>query len=135
LSWGIDRVIIGTKAIQDPQWLFNMTLAFPGKIALAGWLEVSQITVEQFLDKVNDWPLAAIIYTDISKDGMLSGPNVETTALLASKAKPLVIASGGVSSVNDIKNLKIAGVKAAIVGKALYDGKMTLQNALKAAVG
>ena len=146
LSWGIDRVIIGTKAIQDPQWLFNMTLAFPGKIALgidakdgkiavAGWLEVSQITVEQFLDKVNDWPLAAIIYTDISKDGMLSGPNVETTAFLASKAKPLVIASGGVSSVNDIKNLKIAGVKAAIVGKALYDGKMTLQNALEAAAG
>lgn len=123
-----------------------MTLAFPGKIALgidakdgkiavAGWLEVSQITVEQFLDKVNDWPLAAIIYTDISKDGMLSGPNVETTALLASKAKTLVIASGGVSSVNDIKNLKIAGVKAAIVGKALYDGKMTLQNALEAAAG
>ena len=146
LSWGIDRVIIGTKAIQDPQWLFNMTLAFPkkialgidakdGKIAVAGWLEVSQITVEQFLDKVNDWPLAAIIYTDISKDGMLSGPNVETTAFLASKAKPLVIASGGVSSVNDIKNLKIAGVKAAIVGKALYDGKMTLQNALEAAAG
>ena len=89
----------------------------------------------QFLDKVNDWPLAAIIYTDISKDGMLSGPNVDTTALLASKAKPLVIASGGVSSVNDIKNLKIAGVKAAIVGKALYDGKMTLQNALEAAAG
>ncbi len=146
LSWGIDRVIIGTKAIQDPQWLFNMTLAFPkkialgidakdGKIAVAGWLEVSQITVEQFLDKVNDWPLAAIIYTDISKDGMLSGPNVETTAFLSSKAKPLVIASGGVSSVNDIKNLKIAGVKAAIVGKALYDGKMTLQNALEAAAG
>lgn len=79
--------------------------------------------------------MAAIIYTDISKDGMLSGPNVETTALLASKAKTLVIASGGVSSVNDIKNLKIAGVKAAIVGKALYDGKMTLQNALEAAAG
>lgn len=144
LSWGIDRVIIGTKAIQDPQWLFNMTLAFPkkialgidakdGKIAVAGWLEVSQITVEQFLDKVNDWPLAAIIYTDISKDGMLSGPNVETTARLASKANSLVIASGGVSTSADIKNLKVAGVKACIVGKALYDGKMTLVDALEAA--
>jgi phosphoribosylformimino-5-aminoimidazole carboxamide ribotide isomerase len=144
LSWGIDRVIIGTKAIHDPQWLYNMAIAFPGKIALgidakdgkiavAGWLEVSQITVEQFLDKVNDWPLAAIIYTDISKDGMLSGPNVETTARLASKANSLVIASGGVSTSADIKNLKVAGVKAAIVGKALYDGKMTLADALEAA--
>jgi len=144
LSWGIDRVIIGTKAIQDPQWLYNMAKAFPGKIALgidakdgkiavAGWLEVSQITVDQFLDKVNDWPLAAIIYTDISKDGMLSGPNVETTARLASKANSLVIASGGVSTSSDIKNLKVAGVKACIVGKALYDGKMTLSDALEAA--
>ncbi|MEI6687277.1 MAG: 1-(5-phosphoribosyl)-5-[(5-phosphoribosylamino)methylideneamino]imidazole-4-carboxamide isomerase, partial [Planctomycetota bacterium] len=144
LSWGIDRVIIGTKAIHDPQWLYNMAIAFPGKIALgidakdgkiavAGWLEVSQITVEQFLDKVNDWPLAAIIYTDISKDGMLSGPNVETTARLASKANSLVIASGGVSTSADIKNLKVAGVKACIVGKALYDGKMILADALEAA--
>jgi phosphoribosylformimino-5-aminoimidazole carboxamide ribotide isomerase len=144
LSWGIDRVIIGTKAIQDPQWLYNMAKAFPGKIALgidakdgkiavAGWLEVSQITVDQFLDKVNDWPLAAIIYTDISKDGMLSGPNVETTARLASKANSLVIASGGVSTASDIKNLKVAGVEACIVGKALYDGKMTLVDALEAA--
>jgi phosphoribosylformimino-5-aminoimidazole carboxamide ribotide isomerase len=144
LSWGIDRVIIGTKAIHDPQWLYNMAIAFPGKIALgidakdgkiavAGWLEVSQITVEQFLDKVNDWPLAAIIYTDISKDGMLSGPNVETTARLASKANSLVIASGGVSTSADIINLKVAGVKACIVGKALYDGKMTLADALEAA--
>lgn len=143
-SWGIDRVIIGTKAIHDPQWLYNMAIAFPGKIALgidakdgkiavAGWLEVSQITVEQFLDKVNDWPLAAIIYTDISKDGMLSGPNVETTARLASKANSLVIASGGVSTTSDIKNLKVAGVRACIVGKALYDGKMTLSDALDAA--
>jgi phosphoribosylformimino-5-aminoimidazole carboxamide ribotide isomerase len=102
---------------------------------VAGWLEVSQITVEQFLDKVNDWPLAAIIYTDISKDGMLSGPNVETTARLASKANSLVIASGGVSTSADIKNLKVAGVKACIVGKALYDGKMTLADALEAARG
>ncbi|MCY2942049.1 MAG: 1-(5-phosphoribosyl)-5-[(5-phosphoribosylamino)methylideneamino]imidazole-4-carboxamide isomerase [Planctomycetota bacterium] len=144
LSWGIDRVIIGTKAIHDPQWLYNMAIAFPGKIALgidakdgkiavAGWLEVSQITVEQFLDKVNDWPLAAIIYTDISKDGMLSGPNVETTSRLASKANSLVIASGGVSTTSDIKNLKVAGVKACIVGKALYDSKMTLSDALDAA--
>jgi phosphoribosylformimino-5-aminoimidazole carboxamide ribotide isomerase len=144
LSWGIDRVIIGTKAIHDPQWLYNMAIAFPGKIALgidakdgkiavAGWLEVSQITVDQFLDKVNDWPLAAIIYTDISKDGMLSGPNVETTARLASKANSLVIASGGVSTSADIINLKVAGVKACIVGKALYDGKMTLADALEAA--
>jgi phosphoribosylformimino-5-aminoimidazole carboxamide ribotide isomerase len=144
LSWGIDRVIIGTKAIHDPQWLYNMAIAFPGKIALgidakdgkiavAGWLEVSQITVEQILDKVNDWPLAAIIYTDISKDGMLSGPNVETTARLASKANSLVIASGGVSTSADIINLKVAGVKACIVGKALYDGKMTLADALEAA--
>jgi len=144
LSWGIDRVIIGTKAIHDPQWLYNMAIAFPGKIALgidakegkiavAGWLKVSQITVEQFLDKVNDWPLAAIIYTDISKDGMLSGPNVETTARLAFKANSLVIASGGVSTSADIKNLKVAGVKACIVGKALYDGKMTLADALEAA--
>ncbi|MEY4612632.1 MAG: 1-(5-phosphoribosyl)-5-[(5-phosphoribosylamino)methylideneamino] imidazole-4-carboxamide isomerase [Planctomycetota bacterium] len=144
LSWGIDRVIIGTKAIQDPQWLHDMTLSFPGRIALgidardgriavSGWLEDSQVTVEQFLNKVNDWPLAAIIYTDISKDGMLSGPNVETTSLLASKSKSLVIASGGVSSVKDICNLKRAGVKACIVGKALYAGKMTLSDALEEA--
>lgn len=144
LSWGIDRVIIGTKAIQDPQWLHDMTLSFPGRIALgidardgriavSGWLEDSQVTVEQFLNKVNDWPLAAIIYTDISKDGMLSGPNVETTSLLASKSKSLVIASGGVSSVKDICDLKRVGVKACIVGKALYAGKMTLSDALEEA--
>ncbi len=144
LDWGIDRVIIGTKAIKDPDWLYNMAVKFPGKVALgidakggsiavAGWLELSEITVDQFLLKVNNWPLAAIIYTDISKDGMLAGPNIDTTASLASKSKSLVIASGGVSSPSDILNLKKVGVKACIVGKALYDGKMTLKDALIAA--
>lgn len=141
LSWGVDRVIIGTKALQDPDWLHRMSQKYPGKIALgldakdgliatAGWLEVSSISIEDFALKTRDWPLAAIIYTDISKDGMLAGPNIETTAKLSKLANCTVIASGGVTSLEDIGNLKSAGIKAAIIGKALYDGKLRLEEAI-----
>ncbi|MFN6051743.1 MAG: 1-(5-phosphoribosyl)-5-[(5-phosphoribosylamino)methylideneamino]imidazole-4-carboxamide isomerase [Planctomycetia bacterium] len=141
LSWGISRVIIGTKALQDPDWLHKICQKYPQKIALgldakdgliatSGWLEVSTISIEDFATRIKDWPLAAIIYTDISKDGMLAGPNITTTAKLAKLVKCMVIASGGVSSLDDIRNLKKAGIEAAIIGKALYDNKLHLPDAL-----
>lgn len=144
LDWGIDRVIVGTKGLHDTEWLGRMAGKFPrrialgidargGKVAVQGWLEESLVTVDELVKKVNHLPLAAIIFTDISKDGMLAGPNVEATRLVQQATAIPVIASGGVTTVGDIAQLRQASIQACIVGKALYDGKLTLEDALAAA--
>ncbi len=144
LSIGVDRVIIGTRALQDPIWLEQMCQRFPGKIVLGldakngrvatdGWLEVSEQTALQFAQRCASWPLAAIVYTDITRDGMLGGPNVESLAELAESIALPVIASGGVASVADVRKLAMQGLAGSIIGRALYEGTIDLTAAIAAA--
>jgi len=144
LDLGLARVILGTRAAREPEWLAEVATKFPGSVALGldarngrvaveGWREETARTASDLVASVAGLPLAAIIYTDIARDGMMSGPNVEATAVLA-KASPFpVIASGGVTTVDDIRRLTKVGVAGAIIGRSLYEGKITLEAALAAA--
>jgi phosphoribosylformimino-5-aminoimidazole carboxamide ribotide isomerase len=144
LDMGVTRVIIGTKAVSDFDWFSRMARQFKGQIVLGldaresmvathGWIEGSTQDVLEFAAQADKLPLAAIIYTDISKDGMLSGPNIERTRAVVEAVKTPVIASGGVKEANDIKKLKPIGVAGVIVGRSLYEGTLTLPAALAAA--
>ena len=144
LDMGVTRVIIGTKAVSDFDWFRDIAQTFPGQIVLGldargamvathGWLEESSQSVLDFARRADELPLAAIIYTDITKDGMLSGPNIERTAALAEAVKTPVIASGGVKEVEDIRRLNPIGVAGVVVGRSLYEGTLTLTDALAAA--
>jgi len=143
LDLGVTRVIIGTKAVSDFPWFCEMTEKFKGQIVLGldardamvathGWLQGSQQTVLEFAAQADRLPLAAIIYTDIAKDGMLCGPNIERTQALAQAVRTPVIASGGVKELNDIRRLIPIGVAGVIVGRSLYEGTLTLKDALAA---
>jgi phosphoribosylformimino-5-aminoimidazole carboxamide ribotide isomerase len=144
LDMGVTRVIIGTKAVSDFAWFSRMAETFPGQIVLGldargamvathGWLEESTQSVLEFVAQADKLPLAAIIYTDITKDGMLSGPNIERTQQLAEAVETPVIASGGVKEVADIHRLNPIGVAGVVVGRSLYEGTLTLKDALAAA--
>jgi phosphoribosylformimino-5-aminoimidazole carboxamide ribotide isomerase len=144
LHMGVTRVIIGSKAVSDFAWFGEMARKFKGRlvlgldaressVAIHGWLEDSCQTVLDFAARADKLPLAAIIYTDISKDGMLTGPNIEATQALARAVKTPVIASGGVKDADDIRKLKPIGVAGVIVGRSLYEGTLTLKDALAAA--
>ena len=144
LSWGLQRVVLGTRALQDPAWCEQMARRFPGRIVLgldarqgklatAGWLETTELTVLDAARRCAAWPLAALVYTDIGRDGMLEGPDVEGTRALADALPFDVIASGGVGSVEDVRRLCQAGVKGCIIGRALYEGRVDLAEALRVA--
>ncbi|CAL27543.1 1-(5-phosphoribosyl)-5-((5-phosphoribosylamino)methylideneamino)imidazole-4-carboxamide isomerase [Staphylococcus carnosus] len=126
---GIQNVIIGTKGIQDPEWLKTVAEKYPGRIYISvdayideikvnGWLEDTGLNLFDYVQQIDSAPLGGIIYTDISKDGKLEGPNFELTAKLAASTKLPVIASGGIRSKEDLERLEKAGVAVAIVGKA-----------------
>lgn len=144
LGMGVTRVIIGTKAVSDFEWFGEMARQFKGRLVLGldargasvathGWLEDSSQTMLEFAAQADRLPLAAIIYTDISKDGMLTGPNIERTKALVETVKAPVIASGGVKEADDIRRLKPIGVAGVIAGRSLYEGTLTLKDALAAA--
>lgn len=144
LDAGVTRLILGTSAIDQFDWFSQMCRKFPGKLALGldakgsslatrGWLDDGQMNLFEFARQAADLPLAAIIYTDISKDGMLCGPNLERTNKLAETVSIPVIAAGGVTTVQDIENLKNTAVSGAIIGRALYEGTIDLKCALETA--
>ena len=144
LDMGVTRVIIGTKAVNDFDWFSQMTEKFAGQVVLGldargamvathGWLESSSQSLLEFATRADKLPLAAIIYTDISKDGMLTGPNIERTRELVEAVETPVVASGGVKEADDIRKLKPIGVAAVIAGRSLYEGTLTLKDALAAA--
>jgi len=144
LSAGIQRVILGTSAVKQPE-LVKEALekhgdriaigidAKDGLVAIEGWEQTSGFTAVDFAIKMKNMGAKTIIYTDISRDGMLSGPNLEAMAVMAEAVGIDVIASGGVGSLEDIKNLKKTGVYGVIVGKALYAGNIDLKEALQIA--
>jgi phosphoribosylformimino-5-aminoimidazole carboxamide ribotide isomerase len=144
LSLGIGRVILGTAAQRNPELVEEACRLFPGRVvvgidakngmvAVQGWAEVTGVTAVELARKFEGFGVAAIIYTDISRDGMMQGPNIAATRELAESITIPVIASGGVSSLTDIENLmgiESSGVAGAITGKAIYTGAIRLADAV-----
>ncbi|MCK0142087.1 1-(5-phosphoribosyl)-5-[(5-phosphoribosylamino)methylideneamino]imidazole-4-carboxamide isomerase [Aliiroseovarius sp. F20344] len=140
---GLSRVILGTVAVENPDLVREAARAFPGKVAVGidardgrvatkGWAEETDVMVTDLAKSFEDAGVCAIIYTDINRDGAMQGPNVEATADLARAVSIPVIASGGVSSLDDLRALKSCGapLDGAISGRALYDGAIDLKEAL-----
>jgi phosphoribosylformimino-5-aminoimidazole carboxamide ribotide isomerase len=143
LGRGIKRVILGTSAVNDQDLVKEAVQRFGGNLAVAvdardgmvaveGWARTSSFTAVGFAKKMEEIGVKVIIYTDISRDGMLKGPNLKAMEEMVKAVGIEVIASGGVSSVRDVKNLKEAGVAGAIIGKALYTGDIDLKEAIAA---
>ena len=142
LSKGLARVILGTVAVEDPDLVREAAKAFPGQVAVGldaregrvatrGWAEETDVVVTDLARKFEDAGIAAFIYTDINRDGAMAGPNISATEALARAVDVPVIASGGVSSMDDLSALKETGViSGAISGRALYDGAIDLKEAL-----
>jgi phosphoribosylformimino-5-aminoimidazole carboxamide ribotide isomerase len=144
LGIGLSRLVVGTRALKEPDWFRSVARRFPGQLALGidakgglvatdGWLETSATRAVDLACQFSGEPLAAIIYTDIARDGMLQGPNFEAMAEMNDAVEQEVIASGGVTSVEDVRQLAALGLSGCIVGRALYEETLTLADALAAA--
>jgi phosphoribosylformimino-5-aminoimidazole carboxamide ribotide isomerase len=145
LGKGVDRVIIGTAAVRNPELVKQAANAFPGrvavgldardgKVAVEGWAETSELTALAIARRFEDAGVSAIIYTDIARDGLLKGLNLDATIALAEAISIPVIASGGLASIDDIRALlepRAKKLEGAIAGRALYDGRLDAQGALK----
>lgn len=145
LDAGVSRVVLGTAALTDRKFLDEACREFPrrillgldardGKVAVKGWTSVSETAATDLLKEVSGYPLGAVIYTDISRDGMLSGPNLSALKEVVAHSAFPVIASGGIAHIDDLKAVRSLGpqVVGTIVGKALYDGKLDYRAALAA---
>ena len=143
---GAQRVVLGTKAfedwawfewqVRDPQFAHRLVLAVDAKdgvVAVKGWQESSGKLAVDVARQVSDWPLGAILYTDVAKDGMMTGPNYEATRKLAEAGKVPVIASGGVGTVAHVAEVKKTGAWGCIIGRSLYEGTVDLREALRVA--
>jgi phosphoribosylformimino-5-aminoimidazole carboxamide ribotide isomerase len=145
LQSGVTRVVVGTQAVRDPMFLEKLGEAFPGQVALgldtkegriavAGWTEMTDLKIETYLAQAPLKGIAALIFTDIARDGMLAGPNLSSLKKILEISPVPVIASGGIGSLEDLQSLselKHPNLLGAIVGKALYEGKFTVKEALK----
>ena len=146
LQAGASRVVIGTKAIEDWAWFESLAhgaalaqklvLALDAKegvVATRGWTQASGKRAVDIATRISDWPVAAILYTDVAKDGMLQGPNLDHTRQLAEAGRVPVIASGGVGNIDHIRQLKQLPVWGVIVGRSLYEGTIDLREAIAVA--
>ena len=146
LAAGASRVVVGTKALEDWDWFRGLVhrTDLNGKIVLAldakdgivatrAWTESSGRSAVDIAKQVSNWPLEGILYTDVAKDGMMSGPNYDQTRRLAEAGNIPVIASGGVGSIDHIRKLKELPIFGVIVGRSLYEGALDLREAIKAA--
>jgi len=145
LEAGLTRLAVGTKALREPDWFCDMCRRFPHKLALGidardgrvatdGWLETSDVLATDLAARYADEPIAAIIYTDIAKDGMMAGPNLAAMAEMQQASKLPVIASGGVTTADDVSALSRIGVEGCIIGRTLYEGRLTIADAIAAAI-
>ena len=144
LERGVRRVILGTAAVRDPDFVRDACRQFAGQVALGidaragrvaveGWAEVSEMTALEVAQRFEDAGAAAIVYTDIERDGVMTGPNTNATVALAAAISTPVIASGGVSSLDDLRTLKQVGgdlLEGVISGRALYDGRLDAAQAV-----
>jgi phosphoribosylformimino-5-aminoimidazole carboxamide ribotide isomerase len=144
LSYGLTRLVIGTRAMKDRPWFIQMCRKYPqrlvlgidardGRVATDGWLETSDVDAVELARQLADEPLAAVIYTDISRDGMLEGPNLEAMATMQQAVSIEVVASGGITGREDVARLAEVPMAGCIIGRALYEGNLTLAEALEAA--
>ena len=140
---GVTRCIIGTAAVEHPSLVEEACRAFPGKIAVGldakdgfvstrGWVETSTLTATEVALRMRDIGVSTIIYTDISRDGMMQGPNFDATKRLITQTQMDIIGSGGVSSIDDLLQLQEIGCAGAILGRAMYEGAFTVPDALQA---
>ena len=148
LSVGVDRVILGTAALTRWKW-FEGLMSNPGyrqklvlgldakagRAAVSGWEQTTGRTALELAAEVSAWPLAAIVYTDVATDGTLAGPNLEATAELAAATEVPVVSSGGVGSLDDLRKLAQLNLQGAIVGRALYEDRFTVAEAVAAYEG
>lgn len=144
---GVSRLVVGSRACNDPEWFTSMCDAYPGKLAAGidardgfvatqGWLETSDVSAIDLAKKLRQATpnIAAIVYTDIAKDGMMQGPNFEGLAEMAAATDIPLVASGGVTTYEDVEKLVAMGMPAAIIGRSLYDGVMELSKVLSIAI-
>ncbi len=148
LSVGVARVVIGTQALRDWAWFESLVHrpehrgrialgldAREGRLAVEGWTEQTDQSARQIAERVADWPLGAIVYTDIARDGMLLGPNFDAIGEVAHASKVPVIASGGVTDLEDVRRLTEMPLAGMIVGRAIYEGQFDLAEALAIVAG
>ena len=146
LDAGVTRVILGSAAIENPQFMESLAKQYPGKVAagvdakngfvaIHGWKTITDIVAYDFVESLPQRGIDTVIYTDISRDGKLQGPNIGAYERLSQIKDLQIVASGGVSSPEDIAALAKLNLYAAIIGKALYDGRITLEQALETAKG
>jgi phosphoribosylformimino-5-aminoimidazole carboxamide ribotide isomerase len=146
LDAGVHRCIVGTKALEDWDWFAELAQrpkcahhvalgldARQGQLAVRGWVEKTALTPVEVAQKAAGLPVAAIIYTDISKDGMLQGPNIEVTLAVAQASSIPVIASGGVTTIEDVRALAALPLGGIIIGRAIYEKKLDLAEAVRIA--
>jgi phosphoribosylformimino-5-aminoimidazole carboxamide ribotide isomerase len=146
LRAGVSRCVVGTRALEDWDWFRELAHredcqkrialgldARQGQLAVKGWTQQTQETALQVAERVADWPLAAIIYTDIGRDGMLLGPNVEAIKILADFSRIPVIASGGVTDIEDVRRLAALPLLGIVIGRAIYEGQLDVSEAVRLA--
>ncbi|MFG0290726.1 MAG: 1-(5-phosphoribosyl)-5-[(5-phosphoribosylamino)methylideneamino]imidazole-4-carboxamide isomerase [Rhodopirellula sp. JB044] len=143
---GVSRLVVGSRALKDPEWFTAMCDAYPGKLAAGidardglvatqGWLETSEVTAIELAKTLREKTanIAAIIYTDIARDGMMQGPNFDGLGEMAAATDIPLVASGGVTTYEDVEKLVAMKMPAAIIGRSLYDGVMDLSRVLEIA--
>lgn len=146
LDVGVSQLVVGTQALKNPDWFRAMCDKYPHQLVLGldardgfaatdGWLETSRTRATEVALSFSQSPIAAIVYTDIAKDGMLAGPNVEGVAEMVQAVPLPIIASGGVTTTADVQRLASIGASGCIIGRTLYEGRLTLAEALAAAAG
>lgn len=144
LGFGISRLVLGTSAIRSPEWFRETCRAYPDKLVLGidardglaatdGWVETSAVSAIELAKLFAGEPIAALVYTDIATDGMMAGPNVEAMAAMQNAIDLPVIASGGVTTLDDVRRLVEAGLAGCIIGRALYEGTLNLAEAIAVA--
>ena len=144
LEAGADRLVVGTRAFEDPDWFATVAREFPDRLvlgldvrdgcaAVGGWDTTVGGTVGEWLARFDTLPLAGVVFTDIARDGMLEGPNVQAVAEFVASSPWPVVASGGVTTCDDVVALRDAGAAGCIIGRALYEGTLALPDALRAA--
>ena len=146
LQLGLSRLVIGTKALRDPDWFRGVARRFPNKLVLGidardgqvatdGWLKTSSVSAEEMARQFDGEPLAAIIYTDIATDGMLCGPNLPEVERMRDAVRLPLVSSGGIATAEHVAQLSALNISGCIIGRALYEGTLTLPAALAAATG
>lgn len=143
LDLGLARLVIGTLAMREPDWFRAMCRKFPGRLVLGidsrdgrvateGWLETSSMAAIDLAEQLANEPIAAIVYTDIAKDGMMAGPNVAAMTQMQAAVDRPVVASGGVTTKDDVVQLAAIPMAGCIIGRALYERSLTLPEAIEA---